>query len=59
MLNTSIHNKSARASGILTYEKFLNILNTAISKENMPDSNLLKVDFVRRISFLISCLEYL
>ncbi|CAF5062882.1 unnamed protein product [Rotaria magnacalcarata] len=42
MLNTSLHNKSARLGGLLTYEKFVNSLNEAISRQNMPDSNLIK-----------------
>ncbi|CAF3557551.1 unnamed protein product [Rotaria socialis] len=42
MLNTSLHNKSARLGGLLTHEKFVNSLNEAISRQAMPDSNLIK-----------------
>jgi hypothetical protein len=51
MLNTSTHNKSARLGGTFTCEKFSNSLNEAISRQNMPDSNLIRVDFRRNISF--------
>lgn len=43
MLNTSLHNKSARLGGLFTYEKFVASLNEAIARNQMPDSNLIKV----------------
>ena len=43
MLNTSLHNKSARLGGLFTYEKFVASLNEAIARHQMPDSNLIKV----------------
>jgi hypothetical protein len=46
MLNTSLHNKNARLGGPLTFEKFINSLNEAISRQFMPDSNTIKVDFI-------------
>ncbi|UJR16424.1 hypothetical protein I4U23_003326 [Adineta vaga] len=42
MLNTSLHNKSARMGGPFTYEKFLSSLTEAISQQHMPDSTTLK-----------------
>jgi hypothetical protein len=45
MLNTSIHNESARMGGTFTYKKFVSSLNEAISRQCMPDIDLLKVDF--------------
>jgi hypothetical protein len=48
MLNTSLHNKNARMGGALTFEKFINSLNEAISRQCMPDSNTIKVDFITR-----------
>jgi hypothetical protein len=57
MLNTSLHNKSARLGGPFTYEKFLHSLNEAISRQLMPDSAIIKVDFMIKISSdLIGCL---
>lgn len=46
MLNTSLHNKSARMGGPFTYEKFVNSLGEAISRQHMPDSHIIKVDFI-------------
>ncbi|CAF0837024.1 unnamed protein product [Rotaria sp. Silwood1] len=42
MLNTSLHNKSARFGGPFTYEKFVSSLNEAILRQHMPDINLIK-----------------
>ncbi|CAF3684350.1 unnamed protein product [Rotaria sordida] len=43
MLNTSLHNKSARMSGgQFTYEKFLNSLNETIARHQMPEQNTIK-----------------
>lgn len=43
MLNTSLHNKSARIGGTLTYEKFYENLSKTIAKEQMPDAMIIKV----------------
>jgi Sec7-like guanine-nucleotide exchange factor len=44
MLNTSLHNKSARlGGGPFTYEKFVNSLNETIARPQMPDQNIIKV----------------
>jgi hypothetical protein len=43
MLNTSLHNKNARLGGPLTYEKFVQSLNDAISRHEMPESSIIKV----------------
>jgi Sec7-like guanine-nucleotide exchange factor len=44
MLNTSLHNKSARmGGGPFTYEKFVNSLSETISRHQVPDQNLIKV----------------
>jgi hypothetical protein len=63
MLNTSLHNKSARLGGPFTYEKFLSSLNEAITQQHMPDANTIKVDFMMKklfLEFLYEfCLEYL
>jgi hypothetical protein len=48
MLNTSLHNKNARLGGSFTYEKFFNSLNEAIERQYMPDSNIIKVNFIRK-----------
>jgi hypothetical protein len=53
MLNTSLHNKNARMGGPLTFEKFINSLNEAISRQCMPDSNTIKVDFITKIKRFI------
>ena len=45
MLNTSLHNKSARLGGPFTYEKFSETLSTAIVKEQMPNASTIKVSF--------------
>jgi hypothetical protein len=45
MLNTSLHNKSARLGGLFTYEKFLNSLNETIARNQMPDQIIIKVKF--------------
>ncbi|CAF1182831.1 unnamed protein product [Adineta steineri] len=42
MLNTSLHNKSARLGGPFTYEKFLSSLSEAIAQPQMPDTSLIK-----------------
>ncbi len=58
MLNTSLHNKNARMGGSFTFEKFLHSLNEAISRQLMPDSAIIKVDFMiqKMQSDLIGCL---
>ena len=44
MLNTSLHNKSARlGGGPLTYEKFVNSLNETVARNQMPDQAIVKV----------------
>lgn len=53
MLNTSLHNKSARLGGPFTYEKFFNSLTEAISRQNLPDSNIIKVIIYNKYSFYI------
>jgi len=46
MLNTSLHNKNARlGGGPFTYEKFVNSLNETIARHQMPDQQIIKVDF--------------
>ncbi|CAF0837786.1 unnamed protein product [Adineta ricciae] len=43
MLNTSLHNKSARlGGGPLTYEKFVNSLNETVARNQMPDQTIVK-----------------
>ena len=62
MLNTSLHNKSARFGGPFTYEKFYNSLTEAISTQNMPDTATIKVDVPRYAFFVLRrcfILEYL
>ena len=44
MLNTSLHNKSARTGGTFTYEKFLDSLNGTIARQEMPDTSIIKVN---------------
>lgn len=48
MLNTSLHNKSARLGGLFTYEKFYSGLNDTISRPYMPESAIVKVSFSER-----------
>ena len=44
MLNTSLHNKSARlGGGPFTYEKFVNSLSETIARPQVPDPNIIKV----------------
>jgi hypothetical protein len=44
MLNTSLHNKSARmGGGPFTYEKFVNSLSETIARHQMPDQNIIRV----------------
>lgn len=44
MLNTSLHNKSARmGGGPFTYEKFVNSLSETIARHQLPDQNIIKV----------------
>ncbi|CAF3927868.1 unnamed protein product [Rotaria magnacalcarata] len=43
MLNTSLHNKSARlGGGPFTYEKFVNSLSETIARHQIPDQNIIK-----------------
>ncbi|CAF3880776.1 unnamed protein product [Rotaria sp. Silwood2] len=42
MLNTSLHNKSARCGGPFTCEKFISSLHEAILRQHMPETNLIK-----------------
>ncbi len=51
MLNTSLHNKNARMGGTFTFEKFLHSLNEAISRQYMPDTHIIKVNFIRKTIF--------
>jgi hypothetical protein len=57
MLNTSLHNKSARmGGGPFTYEKFVNSLSETIARHQVPDQNIIKVNkffikFCLRIMF--------
>jgi len=45
MLNTSLHNKSARlGGGPFTYEKFVNSLSETITRHQLPDQNIIKVN---------------
>ncbi len=62
MLNTSLHNKSARlGGGPFTYEKFVNSLNETIARHQVPDQNIIKVkNFLFEISLIgFVDLEYL
>ncbi len=62
MLNTSLHNRSASMGGSFTYENFYHNLNGAITRQNMPDSAIIRVDFSmnkKKICFDSICLEYL
>jgi hypothetical protein len=44
MLNTSLHNKSARmGGGPFTYEKFVNSLSETIARHQIPDQIIIKV----------------
>ena len=44
MLNTSLHNKSARlGGGPFTYEKFVNSLSETIARHQIPEQNIIKV----------------
>ncbi len=61
MLNTSLHNKSARlGGGPFTYEKFVNSLSETIARHQIPDQNIIKVNFLKVLVFLrIGILDYL
>lgn len=62
MLNTSLHNKSARmGGGPFTYEKFVNSLSETIARHQLPDQNIIKVmHFLCQIdSNIFYSLEYL
>lgn len=48
MLNTSLHNKSARIGGTFTFEKFYGNLSKTIEKEQMPDASVIKVSDYER-----------
>ena len=52
MLNTSLHNKSARFGGPFTYEKFYSSLTEAISPEHMPDATAVKVNVPKNTFFV-------
>ena len=63
MLNTSLHNKSARlAGGPFTYEKFTQSLNEAIPRHQIPETATIKVNTRLRLLLSmdsISSAEYL
>ena len=63
MLNTSLHNKSARmGGGPFTYEKFVNSLSETIARQQLPDQNIIKVNsFIcfSQIGIKFEILEYL
>jgi hypothetical protein len=53
MLNTSLHNKSARlGGGPFTYEKFVNSLSETIARHQIPDQNIIKVNSLKVLVFL-------
>lgn len=53
MLNTSLHNRSASMGGSFTYENFYHNLNGAITRQNMPDSAIIRniYDSIRKNAF--------
>lgn len=52
MLNTSLHNKSARlGGGPFTHEKFVNSLSETIARHQMPDQTIIKVNILSMNDF--------
>ena len=52
MLNTSLHNKSARmGGGPFTYEKFVNSLSETIARHQLPDQTIIKVHRLKKNFF--------